>query len=346
MYTTVNVQHLESLNDQVAELTGVRVRETFPDRLLAEADEVVLVDITPEALITRLREGSVYPQARVQTALDNFFRIENLQALREVALRQVAEEVEAKRLVRDPLALREERLFGSVEPKAFAERLLALAKLDPSSERVVRRAWRSAQRLHADLDILVVRTPGDEPSAEGRAELETLRRIAAVLGAQLIVEEGDDVAAVAARVADERGTTYILLGAPSVRRGLGRLERAAADASRATGAGRRRADRGGPRALARQSADLADRDSLRSGVAGAGGADVGEELSHAGDRVVAPGEPRVDELRGVVALALAQHALGQCAADDVEVVAQRRPRLHLPAVVAAARADDLVEPVE
>ena len=159
----------------------------------------------------------------MQTALENFFRIENLQALREVALRQVAEEVEAKRLVRDPLALREERLFGSVEPKAFAERLLALAKLDPSSERVVRRAWRSAQRLHADLDILVVRTPGEEPSAEGRAELETLRRIAAVLGAQLIVEEGDDVAAVAARVADERGTTYILLGAPSVRRGLGRL---------------------------------------------------------------------------------------------------------------------------
>ena len=125
VFAAFNVQHLESLNDQVAELTGVRVRETFPDRLLAEADEVVLVDITPEALITRLREGRVYAQARVQTALDNFFRIENLQALREVALRQVAEEVEAKRLVRDPLALREERLFGSVEPKAFAERLLA-----------------------------------------------------------------------------------------------------------------------------------------------------------------------------------------------------------------------------
>jgi two-component system, OmpR family, sensor histidine kinase KdpD len=223
VYTTVNVQHLESLNDQVAELTGVHVRETFPDRLLADADEVVLVDITPEALITRLREGRVYPQARVQTALENFFRIENLQALREVALRQVAEEVEAKRLVRDPLALREERLFGSVEPKAFAERLLALAKLDQSSERVVRRAWRSAQRLHAELDILVVRAPGEEPSAQARGDLEALRRIAAVLGANLIVEEGDDVAAVAARVARERAATYILLGAPSIRRGLGRF---------------------------------------------------------------------------------------------------------------------------
>jgi two-component system sensor histidine kinase KdpD len=223
VFTTVNVQHLESLNDQVAELTGVRVRETFPDRLLAEADEVVLVDITPEALIARLREGRVHPPARVATALQNFFRIENLQALREVALRQVAEEVEAKRLVRDPLALREERLFGSVEPRAFAERLLALAKLDQSSERVVRRAWRSAQRLHAGLDILVVRAPGQEASPEGRAELEALRRIAAMLGAQLLIEEGDDVATVAARVAGERGSTYVLLGAPSARRGLGRL---------------------------------------------------------------------------------------------------------------------------
>jgi two-component system sensor histidine kinase KdpD len=224
VYSTVNVQHLESLNDQVAELTGVRVRETFPDRLLNEADEVVLVDITPEALITRLREGRVYPQARVQTALQNFFRIENLQALREVALRQVAEEVEAKRLVReDPLALREERLFGSIEPKAFAEKLLALAKLDQSSERVVRRAWRSAQRLHADLDILVVRHPGEESSADQRTELETLRRIASVLGGQLLVEEGDDVAAVAARVARERGSTYVLMGPPSPRRGLGRF---------------------------------------------------------------------------------------------------------------------------
>ena len=133
------------------------------------------------------------------------------------------EGVEAKRLVRDPLAVREERLFGSVEPKAFAERLLALAKLGPSSERVVRRAWRSAQRLHADLDILVVRAPGEEASAQGREELERLRRIAAVLGANLLVEEGDDVAQIAARVAGERGSTYVLLGAPTLRRGIGRL---------------------------------------------------------------------------------------------------------------------------
>ena len=98
VYSTVNVQHLESLNDQVAELTGVRVRETFPDSVLSQADEVVLVDLTPPALIERLRAGKIYPPARVPAALNGFFRVENLEALREVALRQVAEDVEAKRL--------------------------------------------------------------------------------------------------------------------------------------------------------------------------------------------------------------------------------------------------------
>jgi two-component system sensor histidine kinase KdpD len=223
VFSTVNVQHLESLNDQVAELTGVRVRETFPDAILAEADEVVLVDLTPEALITRLREGKVYPEARARAALNNFFRVENLQSLREVALRQVAEDVEAKRLVRDDVDVREERLLGSATAQPIAERLLALAKLEPSTERVVRRAWRSSQRLNAELDILVVRDPGEAPSPEQREALEGLRRIAAVLGAHLLVEDGDDVASVAARVARERGTTYVLLGAPSPRRGLGRL---------------------------------------------------------------------------------------------------------------------------
>src|SRR4029079_13944262 len=88
--STVNIQHLESLNDSVAEVTGVRVRETFPDRTLDEADEVVLVDLTPEGLQERLRAGKVYPQERVEAALTNFFRTDNLSALRELALREVA----------------------------------------------------------------------------------------------------------------------------------------------------------------------------------------------------------------------------------------------------------------
>ncbi len=95
----------------MAELTGVRVRETFPDTVLTSADEVVLVDLTPQALIQRLREGKVYPRERVDTALNNFFRVENLDALREIALRQVAEDVEAKRIVRELVGTREDRVL-------------------------------------------------------------------------------------------------------------------------------------------------------------------------------------------------------------------------------------------
>ncbi len=167
VFSTVNVQHLESLNDQVAELTGVRVRETIPDDVLSGADEVVLIDLTPEALIARLREGRIYPSERIAASLGGFFKVENLQALREVALRQVAEDVEAKRLVRETLSDREERLFGSAPVAPIAERLLVMAKLGPAAEPVVRRAWRSSQRLAAELDILCVRDPETQPIRRG-----------------------------------------------------------------------------------------------------------------------------------------------------------------------------------
>jgi two-component system, OmpR family, sensor histidine kinase KdpD len=228
VFSTVNVQHLESLNDQVAELTGARVRETIPDAVLSAADEVVLIDLTPEALIARLRAGKVYPPARVPAALNNFFKIENLAALRETALRQVAEDVETKRLVRvpEPVVRRDEDglpASAAPGPQAIAERLLALATLAPHSERIIRRAWRSAQRLDAALDVLVVRPPGRPPSADDRRRLEELRRLTAMLGAQLQVQESEDVAAVAIDVARSLGTTYVFMGTPSERRGLGRL---------------------------------------------------------------------------------------------------------------------------
>lgn len=221
VYSTVNVQHLESLNDQVAELTGVRVRETFPDSVLSQADEVVLVDLTPPALIERLRAGKVYPAARVPAALNGFFRVENLEALREVALRQVAEDVEAKRLKGDvDVGSREDRVIDRA-PQAVGERLLALVTPQPSSQRIVRRAWRSAQRLGAALDVLIVLAR--EPSEVEREQIEAFHRLASLLGAQVLVEEGDDVPEVAARVARERRSTYVLIGTPAPRRGLRRL---------------------------------------------------------------------------------------------------------------------------
>jgi two-component system sensor histidine kinase KdpD len=221
VFSTVNVQHLESLNDQVAELTGVRVRETFPDSVLSGADEVVLVDLTPPALIERLQTGKVYPAERVSSALNGFFRVENLEALREIALRQVAEDVEAKRLKVDVLAPREDRLMEAAAPVAVGERLLALVTPQPSSQRIIRRAWRSAQRLGADLDVLIVL--GREPTESEREQIEAFRRLGSLLGAEVLVEEGDDITEVAARVAGERRTTYVLIGTPSARRGLGRL---------------------------------------------------------------------------------------------------------------------------
>jgi two-component system sensor histidine kinase KdpD len=221
VFSTVNVQHLESLNDQVAELTDVRVRETLPDSVLSQADEVVLVDLTTPALLERLRAGKVYPPARVPAALNGFFRVENLEALREVALRQVAEDVEAKRLKGDWLAPRDDRLLDRAAPQAVGERLLALVTPQPASQRIVRRAWRSAQRLGAELDVLIVMD--GEPSDAEREQIEAFYRLGSLLGARVIVEEGDDVAQVAAQVARERQSTYVLLGTPAPRSGLRRF---------------------------------------------------------------------------------------------------------------------------
>ena len=223
VFSTVNVQHLESLNDQVTDLTGVRMRETLPDAVLAGADEVVLIDLTPQALIARLRAGKVYPAERVPAALNGFFKVEHLDSLREVALRQVAEGVEAKRLVREVPAVREDRLVTPTAPQAIGERLLALVTPRPESQRIVRRAWRSAERLGAELDLLWVAPPDGSVTAAQREQVEAMRRLAAVLGATLLLEHGDDVVDVVRRVAAERGSTYVLLGTPAPRRGLRRL---------------------------------------------------------------------------------------------------------------------------
>jgi two-component system sensor histidine kinase KdpD len=223
VFSTVNVQHLESLNDQVAELTGTRVRETIPDAVLGEADEVVLIDLTPEALVERLRAGKVYPGESIEAALNNFFTVENLLTLREVALRQVAQEVEAKRLVVEaPLGTRQERVAAEV-PKAVGERLLALVRPEPASQRLVRRAWRSAQRLGTDLDLLWVKPPNQAIEGEVERQVTALRHLASVLGATLLIEENDSLVDGAAGVVRERGITYIMLGESPPRRGLAKL---------------------------------------------------------------------------------------------------------------------------
>jgi len=220
--STLNVQHLESLNDHVTEISGIRVRETIPDDVLGRADDVELIDLTPHALLERLRSGKVYPPERIDAALNNFFRIENLSALREVALRQVAEEVGAKRLTTELVGSREESVAGDA-PQAVGERLLALVEPYPGTQRLVRRAWRSAQRLGADLDLLWVRRPGQRLTQDNERSLAALRQLASVLGARMLEEESDDVAAAIVDVASRRHTTYILLGRSRPAHGLARL---------------------------------------------------------------------------------------------------------------------------
>jgi two-component system, OmpR family, sensor histidine kinase KdpD len=222
--STVNVQHLESLNDQVAELSGVRVRETIPDALLGRADELVVVDLTPEELLERLRAGKIYPPERIDAALNNFFKIENLSALREVALRQVAQEVGQRRFAAATslVGSRLEETIASGTSQAVGERLLALVEPYPGAHRLVRRAWRSAQRLGGELDLLWVKPPGTL-SEEQERSLTALRQLASLLGARLIVEESDEVGQAIASVARRQHSTYILMGRARPRRGLARL---------------------------------------------------------------------------------------------------------------------------
>ncbi len=203
--STVNVQHLESLNDAVFELTGVRVRETFPDKILDDADEVVLVDLSPEELQERLKAGKVYPRERAQIALENFFRYENLAALRQVALREVAEDVQARR---------EPTVLEPLSKQAVAERVLAMVEPQPKSQRILRRAWRSAQRLGADMDAIWVRPPGYELSEDEQVQLAALRRLASILGIHFLEVDGEDLAETVRRVAQERGSSYVILGTP------------------------------------------------------------------------------------------------------------------------------------
>jgi two-component system, OmpR family, sensor histidine kinase KdpD len=221
--STVNVQHLESLNDQIAELSGIRVRETIPDAVLGRADEVVLIDLTPGALLERLRAGKVYRPERIEAALNNFFRIENLSALREVALRQVAHEVGHKRLTTvEPVGSRDESIAADA-PRAVGERLLALVEPYPGAQRLVRRAWRSAQRLGAQLDVLWVSPPGRSLSDDQDRSLSALRHLASILGAHFLIEESDSLPEAVADVARRRRNTYVLIGRGRPARGLARL---------------------------------------------------------------------------------------------------------------------------
>jgi len=217
VYTTVNIQHLESLNDQVVRLTGVQVWETIPDRLLADANEIELVDIPPDELLARLREGHIYPAERAALAEQHFFKRSNLIALRELALRETATRVDS-----DLQALR--RREGQPEPPRIAERLLACIGPDPLAPQVIRETARLAALLRAPWVALYVETPtlSRLPPADRERVLATLR-LAEELGAETLTLGSIDVAQTLLEVARTRGVTRLVAGKPSRPRWLRRV---------------------------------------------------------------------------------------------------------------------------
>ena len=201
--TTVNIQHLESLNDKVSELTRVRVRETFPDRLLHEADEVVLTDLPPDALRERIAQGRVYASDKVRPALTNFFRLDNLTALRALALREVAEREERQLLGAEAAA--------ATAGRAVGERVMVCVDGRPDSSELVRRSARMARRGGGPLFVLHVEPAGEREPDGVRLAVEAAEQLGRQLGAT-VLRRGGDVAEAVVRVAGELAVNQIVLG--------------------------------------------------------------------------------------------------------------------------------------
>jgi two-component system sensor histidine kinase KdpD len=208
VYTTVNVQHVESLNDLVGKVTGVVVRETVPDSILERADQVELVDLPPEELLQRLEEGKVYlPEAAAQ-ARESFFRPGNLIALRELALRKTAERVDAQ-------MQRYRELHGVAETWPIAERLLVAVSSGPAAGPLVRGGRRLAERLRAEWVVVYVETPAELrlPQKDRDRVWQTLR-LAERLGAQTVTLSGQKPAEEILRYARRRNVSKIVVGKP------------------------------------------------------------------------------------------------------------------------------------
>jgi two-component system, OmpR family, sensor histidine kinase KdpD len=198
--TTMNVQHIESLNDQVWQVTGIRVRETIPDWVVEEADEIVMVDLSPRALLHRLERGVVYAPDKALRALENFFTETNLTALRELALRQAAHQVEDH--------------SGAAQPSGSAEKILIHLTADPSTAMLIRRGRRVADYLQTEcLAVYVGKDPQwTDVTPEERGAIEKHLGFARSLRIETTILTGRDVAKAVADFARERKVTQLFLG--------------------------------------------------------------------------------------------------------------------------------------
>ena len=208
--TAVNIQHLETLNDLVSRVTGVKVRETVPDTFLDRADEVINVDVTVDELRTRLRQGKVYKPEKIEQALTNFFREGNLSTLRELALRAVADEVGEKAA--------SYRQREGLEPGLIPERVMVCMSSSASAPRVVRAGARIAGRLGARWYAVFVETPSELPERIRTADREQLQRniaLAESLGATVVRVKADRPADGLIAFAQREGITHVIFGQSS-----------------------------------------------------------------------------------------------------------------------------------
>lgn len=205
--TAVNVQHIESLNDAIARITGVRVRETIPDYFLRRADEVVNVDVSVDTLRTRLRQGKIYSVEKIEQALANFFRKGNLSALRELALRQVAEDQAAK--------AHDYREREGLEQAAIPEKVMVCMASRGSAKKLLRTGSRIAGRLASDWHAVYVETPREEPGrmnpSDHAALLENIK-LAEELGANVVKLSARRVADALIEFARREGITHVVFG--------------------------------------------------------------------------------------------------------------------------------------
>jgi two-component system sensor histidine kinase KdpD len=209
VWTTLNVQHIESLGDVVQQITGVKVRETVPDVVIERADDVELVDLSPEELLDRLAEGKVYVPDQASRAAQSFFQRGNLLALRELALRRAAERVDAE-------VLRYRREHGIETPWPTRERILVCIGASPSSERLIRATKRMAEGLHAVWTAANVEVIGAPPLGErDRERLEAHLRLVETLGGEVVRLHGSSVAEALLAYAREHDVTTIVAGKPT-----------------------------------------------------------------------------------------------------------------------------------
>jgi two-component system sensor histidine kinase KdpD len=219
--TTMNVQHIESLNDQILEITGVRVRETIPDWLLKESDEVVMVDLTPRALLNRLVRGVVYAPDKARQAVENFFKEPTLVALRELALRQTAHEVDVRQAAQESAESNAAAggSRGAQNGKASNERILIHVTDEPTSAALIRRGRRITDFLQAECMAVAVIRQGDmsQVPAAQREALERHLAFARNLHIETRVVSGEDPAKALVDFARLHQITHIFLARPSSR---------------------------------------------------------------------------------------------------------------------------------